>query len=222
MRRARWCRRGAAAPPRYAVAALPCPMRRAGQGASQSAPHTGRRVGAASACSRAALLALLLLWPFGPGRADEVGRLEARQLSDLFRATCLAFVGDAAGVRDWLQRSGYQRLPSLQERILLRRSGQVFDASAGTGHLAVLSFDNGWCMDVADDADETALVPLIEAGLQAARISLVAPPEQDGAGAAMHHRRYRLLRAGHPVLLIVNTRPDRGRVGVSLLITPVD
>ncbi len=167
-----------------------------------------------------AVLVLAAGWVVAPCRAgarpDEAGWVESRQLVELFSDSCLRFAAPDA-LRAWLAGQGYRRMPALQEQALLRSPGRGYDASTRTGHQALLSRDDGWCIAVADHADPARLVGLLEARLHLAGVDFRPVGDEPPPG-----RRYSLQQGNRRSLLIVMVTPLDDRLQASLLLAPMD
>ncbi len=148
-------------------------------------------------------------------RGDGVGWIEARQLVELFGESCLRFA-TPDGLRGWLEGQGYRRMPGPQEQALLRRPGRAYDASTRTGHLALLSRDDGWCVAVADSVDAARLASLLEQRLRMAGLSF----QTVGDDAPPDHR-YSIEHGSHQSLLVIEVDRVDDRLQASLLLAPM-
>ena len=146
-------------------------------------------------------LALLLLGAAPPSQR------EAIDLVGLFDRVCLPFAGDVARARQ-----AAQGLRPLRATHLLVRPGRVFDASTAAGHMALLSFDDGTCGAVADDADAGSL--LGELASQMKRRGVTVLPVGSGRAGGWAY----LLQGGDVhVALMVDMQSIDGRTQVSML-----
>ena len=168
-----------------------------------------------AACAVLLVLAGLLA-PFPAASRDGVGWIEARQLVELFGESCLRFASPAA-LRGWLQGQGYRRMPEPQEQALLRAPGQAYDASSRTGHLALLSRDDGWCIAVADSVDAARLASLLEQRLRMDGLSF----QTVGDDAPPDHR-YSVQHGSHQSLLVLDLARVDDRLQASLLLAPME
>ena len=153
-------------------------------------------------------------------RRDGVGWVEARQLVELFGESCLRFASPAE-LRGWLQGQGYRRMPEPQEQSLLRGPGRAYDASSRTGHLALLSRDDGWCIAVADSVDAARLASLLEQRLRMAGVSF-QPVGEAGGDDAPAGRRYSVQHGSHQSLLVLEIARVDDRLQASLLLAPME
>jgi hypothetical protein len=204
----------------------------AGAGLTPPAAVTATPAGAATMTRRAGARACAALLALGlapspaasrgdaMSRRDGVGWIEARQLVELFGESCLRFA-TPAGLRGWLEGQGYRRMPEPQERALLRGPGRGYDASTRTGHLALLSRDDGWCIAVADSVDAPRLSSLLEQRLRLAGLSFQTVGESGGDDAAPDHR-YSVQHGRHQSLLVVEVARLEDRLQASLLLAPME
>ena len=174
----------------------------------------------------AALLALAGALAPSPAasRGDGVAWIEARQLVELFGESCLRFASPD-GLRGWLQGQGYRRMPEPQEQSLLRGPGRAYDASTRTGHLALLSRDDGWCIAVADSVDATRLASLLEQRLRMAGLSFQMVGEPSGGAGddgAPPGRQYSVEHGSHQSLLVLEVTRVDDRLQGSLLLAPME
>lgn len=162
------------------------------------------------------LLAATLAPSPAASRGDGVGWIEARQLVELFGDSCLRFA-PPSGLRGWMQGQGYRRMPGPQEQALLRGPGQAYDASTRTGHLALLSRDDGWCIAVADSVDPARLASLLEQRLRMAGVSF----QTVGDDVPPDHR-YSVEHGSRQSLLVLQVARVDDRLQASLLLAPME
>lgn len=167
----------------------------------------------------AALLALAAGLAPSPAvsRGDGVGWIEARQLVELFGESCLRFAAPD-GLRGWLQGQGYRRMPAAQEQSLLRGPGRAYDASTRTGHLALLSRDDGWCIAVADSVDPARLASLLEQRMRMAGLAFQTVADDDPPPG----HRYSVEHGSHQSLLVLEVARVDDRLQASLLLAPME
>ena len=171
---------------------------------------------AGRAAAALALLAAVLAPSPAASRGDGVAWIEARQLVELFGESCLRFA-PPSGLRGWVQGQGYRRMPEPQEQSLLRGPGQAYDASTRTGHLALLSRDDGWCIAVADSVDPARLSSLLEQRLRMAGVSF----QTVGDDAPPDHR-YSVQHGSRQSLLVLQVARVDDRLQASLLLAPME
>jgi hypothetical protein len=144
-----------------------------------------------------------------PARA--AGNEAAQQVAGLFMQSCLAFAGDAAGLRDWAKRTG---LPAVTEpgrtAFLHAVPGVVFDASNRAGKFVVVSPDDGSCSALTDTADGPALIGALEADLARAGMQFRLVSEQgDPEEKALRYREYGATRNGRGWRILLGAVKDQ-------------
>ena len=166
---------------------------------------------------RVAALASALMPLPAASRPDTAGWIEARQLVELFGGSCLRFATPAA-LRGWLERQGTRRMAEAQEQALLRGPGRAYDASTRTGHLALLSRDDGWCIAVADSVDPARLASLLEQRMRMAGLAFQTVADDDPPPG----HRYSVEHGSHQSLLVLEVARVDDRLQASLLLAPME
>jgi len=181
-------------------------------------PRAGRG-GVRGALHVAALASALMPLP-AASRPGTAGWVEARQLVELFGGSCLRFATPAA-LRGWLEGQGTRRMAEAQEQALLRGPGRAYDASTRTGHLALLSRDDGRCIAVADNVDAARLSSLLEQRMRMAGVAFQNVGEP-GGDADAPDRRYSVEHGRRQSLLVIEVARLDDRLQASLLLAPVE
>jgi hypothetical protein len=116
----------------------------------------------------------------------------AADVTGLFMQSCVSFVGNRQGLRDWAASNGLHELPPEGEQAFLYGApGKVFDATDATGKFVVVSPDSGACSTIAEIADGAAVLDQLERALHAAGIAIqVTKDADDSAEKSLHHRDY--------------------------------
>jgi hypothetical protein len=151
----------------------------------------------------------LLVLVSSPVRA--AGNEAEHQLAGLFMQSCLAFAGDAAGLRDWAKRTG---LPAVAEpgrtAFLHAVPGVVFDASNKVGKFVVVSPDEGSCATLTDTADGSVLIGALEADLAQAGMQFRLVSERgDPQEKTLRYREYGATRNGRGWRILVGAVKDQ-------------
>lgn len=122
----------------------------------------------------------------GPGQDN------AAELTGLFMQSCVGFLGNRQGLRDWAAHTGLQELPPQGEQAFLYgEPGKVFDATNAIGKFVVLSADSGSCSAVAEIADGAAVMSDLEQALHEVGIAFQVTNEtDDSVEKSLHHREY--------------------------------
>ena len=154
-------------------------------------------------CTGACLVAALV----GARAADPVGVPADAQVVGLFMQSCMHFVGDALGLRQWAVRTGLQSLPEEgQQAFLYGLPGQVFDASTSAGKLVLISENGGSCSALAEAADGRDVVTVLERVMSVAHISFTMTHEDDdSAERVLHHREYTASEGPRQWQMLVST-----------------
>lgn len=114
------------------------------------------------------------------------------ELVGLFIQGCLPFVGNAAALRDWANRTGLPPVPEQARAAFLHGApGQAFDGSSAEAKLVLVSSDDGLCSAVTDQATQQAVVDALEAGFRKAGLNYRLVIERDDPHiSAIHDREY--------------------------------
>jgi hypothetical protein len=143
--------------------------------------------------------------------AHAAGNDPAHQLAGLFMQSCVAFAGDAAGLRDWAKRTGLTAVTEPGRTAFLHAvPGVVFDASNTAGKFVVVSTDEGSCSALTDAADGPAVIgaletDLAEAGMQFRLLNERGDPQEQ----SLRYREYGATRNGHGWRILVGAVKDR-------------
>jgi hypothetical protein len=150
----------------------------------------------------------IMLTGLGAARAaDPVDGTASAQVVGLFMQSCMRFVGNAVGLRQWAAKSGLHLLPpDGQQEFLYGLPGQVFDASTRDGKLVLISENGGSCSALAESANGASVVDLLEKVMQLSHISFSMTHEDDDtAEKVLHHREYTASEDGHQWQMLVST-----------------
>jgi len=147
-------------------------------------------------------------------RADDP-QASAGRLTWLFVNGCLAHSGSARGLRGWVARQNLPVLPAPEQaQVLNGRPGIGYDASNGDGHFALASFNNGWCVAWATDADRAKLIRELEAALRRADVGFIVQDDSEYQGHAdKRDRLYALIRNGRRLTLLMTTTVTAAATG---------
>jgi hypothetical protein len=135
----------------------------------------------------------------------------AIQLAGLFMQSCVQFVQDRTGLRDWAHRTGLADIPEpARAEFLHGAPGMVFDASNTTGKFVLISGDGGGCSAIAEMANGIALFGALEADMRRTGIGFtlsrdVADPEEK----QLQHREYTAWQATRRWRIITGTVRDQ-------------
>lgn len=159
------------------------------------------------------ILVFSLLMPLA-AKGDDPAASAAR-LTWLFVNGCLAHPGSARGLRAWVARQNLPVLPPAEQaQVLNGRPGIGYDGSNRDGHFALASFNNGWCVAWATDADRAPLIRELEAALHRADVSFIVQDDSEYQGHAnMRDRLYALVRSGRRLTLLMTTTVIAGPTG---------
>jgi hypothetical protein len=154
-------------------------------------------------CTGAFLLAAFA----GARAADPPGSPADAQVVGLFMQSCMRFVGDASGLRQWAARGGLQPLPEEgQQEFLYGLPGAVFDASTKDGKLVLISENGGSCSAMAEAADGHDVVTVLERVMRLSHIDFTMTHEDDDAAErALHHREYTASEGTRQWQMLVST-----------------
>jgi hypothetical protein len=145
----------------------------------------------------------------GDARASPVDN--AIQLAGLFMQSCVQFVEDRTGLRDWAHRTGLADVPEpARAEFLHGAPGVVFDASNTTGKFVLISDDGGGCSAIAEMANGVALFGALEADMRQTGIGFtlsrdVTDPEEK----QLQHREYTAWQATRRWRIITGTVRDQ-------------
>jgi hypothetical protein len=164
----------------------------------------------------ARLLGLMscLLWsgaaPAQPAPPAPQGPVSgADQVVGLFGATCLQYAGNVAGLRGFLaQQKAPEMPPQARDAFLAGRAGKAFDVSYQTVKLALVSFDDGGCEAVADQANPQEVLSTLQEAAQANQVVLTplgAQPDKQHAG--VQHEAFSVNAGGKTMHVLVSTAP---------------
>jgi hypothetical protein len=142
----------------------------------------------------------------------------ARQLAGLFVQSCVAFAGDAAGLRAWASQAGLAAVGEPGRTAFLHSvPGVVFDASNQAGKFAVISTDDGSCSVLTAAANGSAVTGALEADLAQAGMQFRLLNEHgDPQEKALGYREYRATRKGRGWRILVGAVKDQ-RGGQAML-----
>lgn len=135
----------------------------------------------------------------------------AIQLAGLFTQSCVQFVGNSTGLRDWAHRTGLADVPEpARAEFLHGAPGVVFDASNTTGKFVLISDDGGGCSAIAEMANGIALFGALEADMRQTGIGFrlsrdVTDPEEK----QLQHREYTAWQASRRWRIITGTVRDQ-------------
>lgn len=134
-----------------------------------------------------------------------------RQLTGLFLQSCLAYAGDAPGLRAWARQTGLTELPQPARAAFLHgASGVVFDASNSSGKLVLVSADRGSCSTLTNAANGPTVIDGLETDLAQAGIQLHLLSERgDPQEKALRYREYTAARNGRSWRILVGTVKDQ-------------
>ncbi|MBV8524549.1 MAG: hypothetical protein JOY71_20905 [Acetobacteraceae bacterium] len=129
------------------------------------------------------------------------------QVTGLFLQSCMAYQGNAEGLRKWADGSRLHPLPDkVQDRFLNGLPGVAYDASNEPGKLVVVSNDDGTCSVVTEEADPGAVVSALERDLRDAGITFQKVSEkQDPLENALTHRIYDITHGDRTWSILVST-----------------
>lgn len=143
----------------------------------------------------------------GAQAADPPGSPADAQVVGLFMQSCMRFVGDASGLRQWAVRSGLQPLPDqAQQDFLYGLPGEVFDASTKDGKLVLISENGGSCSAMAEAANGHDVVTVLERVMHLDHIDFTMTHEDDdSAERVLHHREYTASEGTRQWQMLVST-----------------
>ena len=128
------------------------------------------------------------------------------QVVGLFMQSCMRFVGDASGLRQWAARSGLRLLPEQGQRAFLYGlPGEVFDASSQDSKLVLISQNGGSCSALAESANGAAVISTLEQVMQVSHIDFTVTREGDDAvEKVLHHKEYSASHSGRRWQMLVS------------------
>jgi hypothetical protein len=142
----------------------------------------------------------------------------ADQVVGLFGATCLQYAGNVAGLRSFLaQQKAPQMPPEARDAFLAGRAGQAFDVSYQNVKLALVSFDDGGCEAVADQANAQEVLSTLQQAAQENQVTLTplgAQPDKQHAG--VQHEAFAGTFGGKPMHILVSTAPSAPQAVLTL------
>jgi hypothetical protein len=144
-------------------------------------------------------------------QADADASDTPRQLAGLFIQSCLAFSGDANGLRVWAHQTGLTELPDPARAGFLHGSpGVVFDASTPASKLVVASSDDGICSAITSQAFSAAVVTALETDLTGLGVAFRLAVERDDKRIpALHDREYLATKNGRSWRILAATVTDQ-------------
>jgi hypothetical protein len=111
-----------------------------------------------------------------------------QQLIGLFIQGCLPFAGNAPALREWANRTGLPPVPEQARAAFLHGApGQVFDGSAASAKLVLVSSDDGICSAVTDQATQNEVADALEAGFRQAGLRFRRVIDRDDAHVSSIH-----------------------------------
>jgi hypothetical protein len=143
-----------------------------------------------------------------PAAQPDQGVDGADQVVGLFGATCLHFAGDVSGVRGFLQQQKAPLMPAAaRDAFLAGRQGQVYDVSYKTVKLALISFDDGGCEAVADQADPQQVAAVLTQSARENNVALAPLGSQatPKGRPGVQQTAYGLTIEGHTMHILVST-----------------
>jgi hypothetical protein len=142
----------------------------------------------------------------------------ARQLAGLFMQSCVQFVGNRTGLRDWARRTGLADLPEPARAAFLHGApGMAFDASNPGGKFVLVSDDGGGCSTVAEMANGSVLFGILEADMRQAGIGFKLRREgEDPEEKQLQHREYAAWQGSQKWRIVAGTVRD-GQGGQAML-----
>jgi hypothetical protein len=154
---------------------------------------------------------MTLLLPLSGGVARATPADNARQLAGLFMQSCVQFVGNPTGLRDWVHRTGLADLPEPARAAFLHGTpGMAFDASNPNGKFVLVSDDAGGCSTVAELANGPALFAAMEADMRQASIGFkLRREEADPEERQLQHREYAAWQGNQKWRIVVGTVRDQ-------------
>jgi hypothetical protein len=154
-------------------------------------------------------LALLLPLFAGVSRASPVDN--GGQLAGLFMQSCMAFVGNRTGLRDWAHRTGLAELPDPARAVFLHGvPGVVFDASNPSGKFVLISDDGGGCSAVAEKADGPSLFATLESDMRQVGVGFrLRGDAADAEEKQLQHREYTAWQGSQKWRIVVGTVRDQ-------------
>jgi hypothetical protein len=129
------------------------------------------------------------------------------QLAGLFMQSCLAFAGDAVGLRGWARQIALIEVPDPARTAFLHGApGVVFDASTPGSKLVVVSSDDGICSVITDKAPGPAVVAALENDLTRSGIAFRLAIERDDKQIpVLHDREYLATKNGRSWRILAAT-----------------
>jgi hypothetical protein len=163
-----------------------------------------------------AILAATLL--AAPARAQNGPDDGADQVVGLFGATCLHFATDTAGLRGFLNEQKAPHMPQeARDAFLAGRHGEVFDVSYQTTKLALVSLDDGGCEAVAEKADGTQVISLLNQAARENQVTLMPLGAQGKSRPGVQQTGYGLTLAGQGMHILVSTETPPPQVVLTLV-----
>jgi hypothetical protein len=161
--------------------------------------HRPRAVG-----PRLLLLALLLI-PLHRSAAAPPDT--PQQLAGLFMQSCLAFAGDATGLRGWAHKVGLTELPDPARAAFLHGApGVAFDASTPGSKLVLTSSDDGICSTITNAAAGPAVIAALEDDLSHSAVAFRLAIERDDKQIpSLHDREYLAAKDGRAWRILAAT-----------------
>jgi hypothetical protein len=153
----------------------------------------------------------MLLFRLLGGVAQASPADNAKQLAGLFMQSCVQFVGNRTGLRDWAHRTGLADLPEPARAAFLHGApGMVFDASNASGKFVLISDDAGGCSAIAALANGPALFGALEDDLRQTGIGFKLRREDDDPEEKrLQHREYAAWQGSQKWRIVAGTVRDR-------------
>ena len=121
----------------------------------------------ARAASNSVLLLLSALFAARLAQAANEAVTNGEQVAGLFLQSCMAYQGNAEGLRKWADQNRLHPLPDkAQDRFLNGLPGVAYDASDQPGKFVVVSNDDGTCSVVTNEAEPDTVVSALEKDLR--------------------------------------------------------
>jgi len=143
----------------------------------------------------------------------------ADQVVGLFGATCLQYGGNVAGLRGFMaQQKAPDMPPQAQTAFLAGRTGKAYDVSYQTVKLALVSFDDGGCEAVVDQANPSEVLSTLTQAAQENHVQLQpAPAQPDAQHPQVQHNAFTVTMAGRPMHILVSTAPTPPQAVLTLV-----
>ena len=168
---------------------------------------------------RRAATVMLFLAGSIPARAADLD-MAARQMAGLFTQACLLEAGDAAAQIKFLEDHHVPHLPSAGLAIFLqKRPGVGYDASNGSGRLAVTVENNGVCTVYSDSAATADAFPALDALVPNSGMAVAGMRAHDRSPTE-HFRDYILTKDARRFTLVASTSEGPGTMKAIFSVSP--